>query len=413
VSTQDGWSVAVDRDGNILVAGSFYGSIDFGDGPLTSGGGADIFVLKLDPNGDHLWSRRIGGGDGQTGQSIAVDPEGNALIAGSFLNTIRLGDDVLKSSGRSTLFLAKLSPDGSPRWGRSFGAAGQAGHRVATDGEGNVLVTGTFTEAVDFGGGRIESAGSSDIFLAKLSPDGRHLWSKGFGDVSYQRGQGLAVDAQGNVFVTGSFEGTIDLGGGPMTSAGPTDIFLAKLDPAGRHIWSKRFGEADGQGGQSIAADAKGNVVMAGYFSGSISFGGRPLFSRGPYTFFLAKLDPSGAHLWSGAYGETSGPYAESVAIDSAGNIVMTGPFQGSIDFGGGLLTSAGQNDIIVAKLDEDGSHLWSARYGDSGDEYGQSVAVDSEGAMIVVGAFSGSLDLGGGPLTSRGGYDIFVVKLA
>jgi hypothetical protein len=133
---------------------------------------------------------------------------------------------------------------------------------------------------VDFGGGTLTSAGEQDIFLAKFDGNGTHLWSQRFGDADDQWCYSVASDPSGNVVVTGFFYGTVDFGGGLLTSAGLEDIFLAKFDANGTHLWSQRFGDAvDYQEGFSVASDPSGNVVMTGFFEGTVDFGGGTLFS--------------------------------------------------------------------------------------------------------------------------------------
>ena len=109
------------------------------------------------------------------------------------------------------------------------------------DGSGNVFVTGIFSGTVDFGGGNLVSAGSVDIFVAKYNANGVHQWSKRLGGTGGEIGQAVAVDGSGNVVVTGDFSGTVDFGGGNLVSAGSSDVFLAKYNASGVHQWSKRF----------------------------------------------------------------------------------------------------------------------------------------------------------------------------
>jgi hypothetical protein len=163
------------------------------------------------------------------------------------------------------------------------------------DGGGNVLVTGSFQGAVDFGGGPLTSAGSTDIFVAKHSgTDGTHLWARRFGGASFDGASGVAVDGAGNVLVTGSFQGTVNLGGGPLTSAGSTDIFVAKHSGTdGTHLWARRFGGTSSDGGvPDVAVDGAGNVLVTGSFQGTVDFGGGPLTSAGISDIFVLRLRP-------------------------------------------------------------------------------------------------------------------------
>jgi hypothetical protein len=310
------------------------------------------------------------------------------------------------------IFLAKFDTAGNHVWSKRFGDAGdQTGTSLAVDGAGNVLLTGSFSGSVDFGGGPLTSAGGRDIFLAKFDTAGSHLWSKRFGDASDQHGYSVAVDGAGNALLTGYFYGSVDFGGGALLSAVFSDIFLAKFDPAGNHLWSKRFGDADFQIGLGVAADGSGNVLLTGWFDGSVDFGGTPMSASGAADIFLAKFNSAGNHLWSQHFSGAGELKVSSLALDGAGNVLLTGELTSSVDFGGGALTSAGSTDIFLAKFDPAGSHLWSKRFGDAGSQGGYSVAASGAGNVLITGYFSGSVDFGGGPLMSAGSQDAFLAK--
>src|ERR1043166_7251809 len=202
-----------------------------------------------------------------------------------------------------------------------------------------------------------------------------HLWSKRVGDTGTDRGQSVAFDGTGNALLTGFFQGTVNLGGSDLTSAGDFDIFIAKFASDGSHLWSKRFGSTGTDRGASIAVDASGNVLVAGVFSGTVNFGGSDLISAGDLDLFIAKFASDGTHLWSKRYGSTGADAGARLAVDSSNNVFMTAHFQNTVDFGGGGLISAGGDDIVVAKFSGvDGSHTWSKRYGDTGTDQGFSV---------------------------------------
>ncbi|MBI4699924.1 MAG: hypothetical protein HY744_01955 [Deltaproteobacteria bacterium] len=237
---------------------------------------------------------------------------------------------------------------------------------------------------------------------------GLHLWSKPFGDAAGQAGFGVVSAADGAVLLAGYFMGAVDFGGGSLTSAGLWDMFVTKLDKDGKHLWSKRFGDASYDYGYGITAAADGGVLLSGSFQGTVDFGGGPLTSADA-GIFVARFDSDGTHLWSKRFGTGVG---RAIASSANGTVLLTGYFTGSADFGGGTLTSAGSYDIFVAKFDKDGNHLWSKRIGDPSDQHGYAIAVDASGAVLLTGAFKGSADFGGGPLTSAGDWDIFVAKL-
>jgi hypothetical protein len=346
-----GRNLTNDASGNFFATGPFEGSVDFGGGSLTSAGDWDIFLARYDGEGNHLWSKRFGGTGMEYGKSLDNDAFGNIFVTGYFEDSVDFGGGVLTSLGVGDIFLIKYDGTGNHLWSKSFGGAGaDYGFNLATAISGNVFVIGSFAGIVDFGGGLLTSAGGRDIFLAGYAANDDHLWSKRFGSSGYDSGFGLVIDPSGNIFVTGNFEGGVDFGGGTLTSAGSYDIFLARYNSNGNHLWSKRFGGVGVDFGRSLAVDATGNAFLTGDFEGSADFGGGPLTSAGGSDFFLAWYTANGNHLWSKRFGSTGSDVGTSLATDPSGNVVVTGCFEESVDFGGGPLISAGVSDIFLSK---------------------------------------------------------------
>jgi len=396
----------------VVVTGYFGGTVDFGGGPLTSVGSWEIFVAKYDASGVHQWSRRFGDAANDQGYGVAVDALGNVIIAGDFQAIGDFGGGPYWSVGGGDIFVAKYDASGVYQWNLVFGSPGMDHcNAVAVDASGNVVVTGYFYETVDFGGGDLTSAGVYDIFLAKYDASGVHQWSRRIGGTGGERGYAVATDASGNVFVTGFFQGTVDFGGGDLTSVGISDIFVAKYDASGVYQWCQRFGTQERNHGTGIAVDASGNVFVTGRFFEAADFGGGNLTSAGNYDIFLAKYDASGAHQWSQRFGSPGYDYGNGVAVDAMGDVVATGTFEETVDFGDGDVTSAGLSDIYVAKYDGSGVPQWSHCFGDTGADNGYGVAMDALGSAVATGIFEGTVDFGGGDLTSAGWGDVFVAK--
>ena len=199
----------------------------------------------------------------------------------------------------------------------------------------------------------LTSAGERDAFVAKYAgANGGHLWSKRLGNTSVDEGAGIAVNAAGDVAVTGSFVGSVDFGGGPLTppSAG-SDVFAVVYSSLGAHRWSKRLGGTNGDSGRSVAIDGNGNVTVTGAFQGAVDFGGGALTSAGSFDIFVAQYRGSdGQHVWSRRFGGTGNDRCQSVA-SKAGSVLVTGYFPGTVNFGDGSRTSAGSNDIFLFSL--------------------------------------------------------------
>lgn len=392
--------------------------------PTTAGNKAAKLMVSGNPGGTveaaltgtgnwYLWSKRLGGTLDDSANAVAVDGGGNVLVAGSFRLQAEFGGETLTSAGGSEVFVAKYAPDGRHLWSKRLGGtSSDYAWAVAVDGSSNVLVAGDFAGTADFGGGPLTSVGYDDIFLAKYDANGTHLWSKRLGGTGSDAAWSMAVDGSGNVLVTGAFEGTADFGGGPLVSAGNTDIFVAKYSSGGTHLWSKRFGGTDYERAWAVAADGSGNVLLAGDFAGMADLGGGPLTSAGSDDVFVARYDASGVHLWSKRFGGAGNERASAMAVDRSGSVLLAGEFLGTADFGGGPLTSAGSADIFVAKYDAGGAPLWSKRFGGSGYDRAWAVAADgSSGHVLMAGQHEGGVDFGGGVLSSHGFGDIFAVQ--
>ena len=412
---QLGTSVAVDSAGNVVIAGIFQDTVNFGGGALVSAGANDIFVAKFSPSGQLLWSQRFGGptNEGERGVRVGLDGAGNVLLTGMFETGSDFGGGPLVVLSKNEVFILKLDPSGTPLWCKTFGAPSLSTESLAVSASGNVAVTGYFGGTVDLAGAVLTSAGSNDIFVAELGPSGAPIWGRAFGDVGADNGASIAFTPAGNVFVTGYFSGTVGFGPVPLTSAGLGDIFVAKLDLTGTTLWSKRFGDASFQGDVTLAVDGLADVFLLGRLNGTVDFGAGPLTGVTKKDIFLAKLDPSGVPLWSKAFNGTSSLIGAGIAADSSGNVVMTGQVSGSVDLGSGPLPAAGGNDIFVAKLSPTGKTIWSKRFGDAANEEGTSVAVDSSANVLVLSYGGGTIDFGGGILVSGGGGDPFLTKLA
>jgi hypothetical protein len=407
-----GWDIAVDSEDNILVVGNFALTADLGGGPLVSAGEIDVFVAKYDAAGNHLWSKGFGGISYDEGHGIAVDGAGNVVVTGYFEGAVDFGSGPLVSAGDHDVFVVKYDAAGNVLWSRRFGSSGKAsGSAVAIDGEGNVIVTGSFTDDIDFGGGPIQNAGGFyNLFLAKLDPAGDHLWSKGFASSG---GVGLAIDAHGQLLVTGSFSDLVDFGAGPLVGMDEvqSDIFVARFDPAGGPLWSDGFGSASWDTGWDVAVDGRGDVFVSGDVAGPVALGGGQVGGVGTFDALLAKYDAAGNHLWSQSFGDDQ-VQGLGVAVDGAGNVVAVGRYGDSVDFGGGVLPSAGGRDIFVAKYDGAGKSLWSKRFGSDGQDGAFAAAIDGSGNILVTGHFGGTVDFGAGPMTSAGPQDGFILKL-
>jgi len=383
------------------------------------------------------WAKAMGSTGWDNSAGITTDASGNVYTTGYFSGTVDFdpgaGTANLTSAGDLDIFITKFNAAGNFIWAKRIGGSGtEFSYGLGLDASGNVYATGTFSGTVDFdpgaGTANLTSVALTDIFIIKLDAAGNYVWAKKFGFAD-ERVQGIAVDASGNVYTTGTFLGSVDFDPGPvstyLTSAGDYDIFVSKLDASGNFQWARNMGGANGDYGNSIAVDASGNVYTTGTFAGTADFdpgaGTQSLASDGSDDIFISKLNASGIFVWAKRIGNSvNSDYSSSIAVDASGNVFTTGTLEGTVDFDPGAgtqnLTSAGNIDIFISKLDAAGNYVWAKKIGDVGYDSPFSLTVDAAGAVYTTGYFDGTADFDPGAAThnlvSAGGDDIFISKL-
>ncbi|WP_438019829.1 hypothetical protein WMF18_12505 [Sorangium sp. So ce315] len=418
--------IAVDGAGHVVLAMKVARGVDFGDGPLSIRGSSVFALAKFDGEGALLWDKQVA--DSSSVHDVAVNPAGLIATTGSTHgSSVDFGGGPLVGPEDGTdAFVAVFTADGDHVWSTRIGADSyQLADHIAVDAAGNVVVAGSFLEQISLCGASLTSVGQADSYIAKFDPAGNCLWSKQF---AYTEIHNVALDASGSVVLAGSFGDyfteTIDLGGGPLITAGGEDILVAKLDADGEHLWSKRFGDAALQRAYGIAVDGAGDIVVSGTFQGSVDFGGGPLVSSGGFgplepgsvtwggNAFVTKLNPEGELLWAKRLGQDGPQTALDIATTVDGEIAITGLMYGDVDFGTGLMECT-YGDAFVAKIDATGTVRWVKHTGDRGHQYGHSTATDGAGNVFIAGPFVGTIDFGAGPLVNRrSASDVFLVKL-
>lgn len=360
-------SLAFDAARNLYFAGSFRGSTIIAGASLTGNNASDYeaYVGSYDPSGSPRWAKSFGGPGNEQNVSAKIGKylgEEVVVVAGSFDAAFKFPGAVntlSPMSGKDT-FLATLSLNGGNYiWSTSFGdAASQpAGDQVptgiATDSGGNILVLGTFNTSIDMGGGPASSAGGDDIYLAKFSPTGAHLWSKTFGSPGSDTPKGITADSSGAAIITGNVTGTANFGGSNLKGKDPGDTFIAKLSNVGVHQWSQLFGDAAQDIGDGVAVDTNDAIYLSGTSTGTIDFGGGPHvssgFPPGAANAYLAKFDSGGAHQWSKMFGGPS--FQGECFVSASADVFLTFWNVGTANLGGGALSSGMNDSIILAKF--------------------------------------------------------------
>jgi hypothetical protein len=419
------------------------------------GGGTSLFGFG--------WASSIGSTGGGGGADVVADAAGNVYLAAGFSGAVDLdpgaGVSALSSAGGSDIFIAKYSPDRALLWARRMGGAQNDGAPgIALDGAGHVYVTGSFEGSATFGELEanqitLSSAGGSDVLVAKVdASSGELAWAGQIGGAGNQRGDGVAADATG-AYLTGSFGGIADFDPGagafPLTSAGRSDAFVAKLDSAGNFAWARQRGGTTGDSdfGSDIAVDTSGATP-------TVVVSGTSIRPDNVWSAFAWKVQAGdGGDVWfnnlkgTATFSDSNG---SGIAVDAWGNVLLTGSYTATVDFdpGPGTSTLASRScrdkpggavfcmngysaDVFVLKLDAGGSFIWARSMGGGarGADEGGGIATDVSGAVYTTGNFFDTADFDPGsgtyslsakgianpdwPSTERGVQDTFISKLS
>ncbi len=404
-NSQFGYGVAVDASGNVFAVGEFGGAIDLGAGALDNPKGSVVsgFVAKFDRSGRALWSRRLGSTTEAAAYAVAVDAAGHAYVVGYFKGELDALGTKLVSAGETDAFLVELDPDGKLVFAQRWGDSGsQVLNTVVVAADGTIALGGDFDGTIDFGGGPLVTAGLADVFVATLDRDKKHVLSKRWGGPDKDRRPRVAFAPDGGLWVTASYRGVIDVGGGPLPDR-YDGAFLLRLEKSGAHRASKGF---DGDGWQfptGLSVSPSGALALSSRFTRTVVIDGQKLESASGEDALLAVFGDDGKLAWAERYGGFNQDAISGLAWDPRGDLWITGELLEKL----GPLTSAGASDAFVARLDAKGTWLWSLRFGDGGDQRGTKVAADPLGGAVVVGSFFGAIDLPGGfHLASSGGFD-------
>lgn len=395
---------------------------------LTNAGAESVFITKSAASGEVLWAKGIIGNSQILGTDIAVDQTGNLYITGSFVDSIIFAlptIPILYGDANQDVFVIKMDTEGNFIWAKAFvGPSFSTGRSIAVNENGSVVVTGRFKGTVDFNPGsesfEISGPGIDDVFIVKLNTDGDFIWAKAFLGPESDSGSGIAIDAEGNVYTTGRFAGTTDFDPGEesfeLSSGSGSAVFVSKLDAQGGFDWAVQFA-GDGSDGFDIALDGEGNIITCGRFFALQDFDPGPgqaiLGSEGSFDGYISKLDNDGNFLWAKRFGGPSPEAGHSVDVDGSGNVYTTGFFfeQATLPFESGdeTLIGAGNRDVFVSKINPEGHFEWAFGMGGTERDGGAAIAVDDIGNIYTTGEFEATAQFNSTELTSLGETDAFI----
>lgn len=430
----------VDQSGNLFFATKFFDTLDFGAGPLTSAGSADIALVKMDATGKTLWAKAYGDTSDQIPGRIALTKSGLVAMSGTFSGTLTLKNTATNTGVEAIDFLGAVDGAGAGLWVKGYDTKGGAIVAVASNGADDTFaVCGYALDAATdlVPGATAGGDGLEDILLAKINATtGAMVWSRQIGGAGSQICSALAVDAAGDVIAAGQYNGTLDLGKGALSLVpvqAARALWVGKFDGAtGAAKASNGWGNDSKQVLKALALDGAGNPAIVGALRGVMTVGSRSLASVGSSLgadagsaaksttdAFVIKLDSNLIPLWVRSWGDATGlnQEARTVTFVSDGDVLVAGNMKGTLDPGDGLATLVGatgadfykqpQTDPFWIRLrGTTGTALCAQRYG---DQYGQSadLVVTNPGpastSAILIGNFQGSIDFGLGAAIAPG----------
>lgn len=291
-SSDFGSSITLGKQGDIYISGEFSGTADLDPGigitNLTSQGGSDIFIQKLNLNGNFIWAKSIGGNAIETFKSMSTDYIGNLYLTGEFEDTVDF-DPSIQTVNLTTAFngsgfdrdvyILKLDSTGNFLWVKQIKGGFQRSESIKYY-NGSVYIAGAFTNTVDFdpGAGVVNLTGqaSNDIYILNLTPNGNFNWVKEIKGNAHAIPNSIITDSNGDLYLTGYFAGSYNFHTGSgityVTAAGNHDIFNLKLDSLGNLIWVIHMGDTQNDEGNDINVDRNSNIFIAGEFRGMVDF---------------------------------------------------------------------------------------------------------------------------------------------
>jgi hypothetical protein len=391
--------------GGVALAGTFSGTMDLGSGPEESYFGSDLFVAELADSGTPSWGGHTGGASYLGQQGVVVAPNGDVVATGMFTDSIGFGGAPLKTTGQAS-YLVRFDAAGNLIWQLQLGSEKGVvtAATVAIDAEDNIVIAGSFYGEVNLAGTDLVSPGQA-AFVAKFDPSGQPIFGHGYAGSGHSA-IAVACDAFGGTVIYGRNSGDLFAGDTELIAAGQ-EAFVAKLDRAGKDLWAIALRSAETyMQPTSLGLSPAGEVVVAGAFFSAVQLGTLEAGAVNQSgTAFVGKLSSEGKPLWLQGFGGDgpNGNIANAVAVGSAGEIYLAGNYAGNADLGTGPLPSANSSSLFVSELDAGGTTRVVRTFDEAGSIFtsGQSLTLDPQGGLIVAGALNGGMIFDGKTLRS------------
>lgn len=414
-------SIAIDTFGNVYVAGEK--TVPYSN--------KDPFLRKFDSNGNLIWSKSWIGTHGDYGNGVVIDNDMDIYVCGDFRQVMEFNPDGgggILSNGLEDAFITKFDTDGNWQWAKTWGGIGtERAKSIDLLNTGDIFVTGTFCDTVDFnpqGGDEHTSNGLGDVYISKFDSNGNWQKTQTWGGANYENVSAISVDSNDDVYVCGHYELTVDFnpdGGDTHNSNGGQDVYLSKFNSNVDWQWTKTWGGSLNDHCYSVLADDAGNIFTTGVFTGTADFnpdGGGAEVAIGGVDVFLSKFASNGAWQWAKTWGSLNIDFGFDIAVNQAGDIFVVGKFSGTGQFnpiGGGIYSSNNNSDdAFMNKFDSNGDWILAKIWGGTNVDSANAINIDSLGNQYVAGFFMGPTDFnpdGGGQQSAAGEKDCYLSK--
>ncbi len=443
--------VVVDAQGNVYSCGKFESTVDFNPAPgsgnnifaLTSDGGTDGYLQKLDPAGNFVWALKIGGSSADEITSLTIDGSGNIVVTGYFTGVVDadpgLGNILLNSSPTwvSDLFVISYSSQGQLNWAVSVGgASNEQSTSVKLSNSGRLLIGGAFEGTVDFDPGfgvnNQTANGDNDAFLLLLSSTGNLVSIATFGGIGFDIVTCVAADASGNMYAAGQFEDTVDFDPGAgiytVASSGRSDAFAMMLNNTGNFVWAGAMGGVEKDGANDIDIDAAGHIYLIGKMIGTADADpGAGVFTLTDSLLtggcMVVKLNSTGTFAWAYLLSNTDPVDGTSIDLGPDGMLYLGINFFGTLDADPTAVTmnfvqngSSVAADMLYLQNDTAGNYFWGFSIGGSYEDFVSDIFVGAGGELYTTGQYmiAADFDPGSGTANLTSAWqnnDVFVAR--
>lgn len=402
----------VDEAKNVFVTGSFSGQAKFFKTEIASKGGGDVYVTKYNAAGSVLWVKTFGGKLDDFANAITGDPEGNLYLTGIFTDTAWFENESIVAKG-TDIFVLKLSPAGKVVWIHSMETLGSAiPQSIAVTDQGGVYVGGLFSGKYSKNVNR--TLGQTDGFVTKLTWQGENSWTKVLGGPGFDEVNLVKTDPWGRVVASGVFDNTFYVEDQQLVGFSSKSAFVIRMEATGNVLWSKGFSGIDSQ---VLVADAtsdlNGNVYLTGKFSGESLFGDHTLISKGQCDIFVCSITPKGHVEWISSMGGTDVDEAVSISYDGNKSLYVGGLFNKVVEYGRKSEQADYDNQVFIGRWDTRGNLDEMRKQDFNSTFHCAGHMLNNKGEMWVCGSFTEKTSFGKLNFVSAGEEDMFITSIS